>query len=289
MPNNPPPAKVVDMEDPILASAQARKLDRTLALARRLDQAALIGYYPAGFPTLKTSLRIVEAMGNSGLAAIEIGIPSGNAVLDGPVIARASHASINSGFRMADLFTIVQHVATQTCSVPLVMGYAESLYGYGLRRFADELAAVGGAGVIFPDLPIEEAAPWLQEAAKRGLHTIFVAAPNVPEPRLHAVANAGSGFLYAPASAGLTGCGRISTGLPAYLQYLKQLTALPIASGIGVSTPEQARTVAVHADAVIVGSAFVRQVSPDVDLTVSRVSDLAATFRSALEVVRSAA
>ncbi|MEV7465336.1 tryptophan synthase subunit alpha [Streptomyces kronopolitis] len=130
---------------------------------------------------------------------------------------------------------------------------------HNIERFAHRLASAGGAGVIIPDLPVEEATDWLHAARDHGLDSVFVVAPNSTDQRLARVCEAASGMIYAPATAGVTGTqGPLHPELHAFVERLRTLTPVPIGVGIGVSTPEQAARVASFADAVIVGSAFIR-------------------------------
>lgn len=239
-----------------LAPGPPARFDQVLARARADNRAALATYLPAGYPTQVQSLRILHRLAEIS-DVIEVGWPYSEPILDGPVIRRASSQSLAAGFRVSHLLDSVRSLAMSPASV-LVMAYYPPLYQYGLERAARELARAGAAGVILPDLPIEEAHAWLT-AARHLLHTVFVVAPSTTDNRLARICAAGGGMLYAPAVAGLTGStGPLDDALPDFVQRLRSATALPIGVGIGISTPAQAQEVSRIADVTIVGSALIR-------------------------------
>ncbi|MFJ8787205.1 tryptophan synthase subunit alpha [Streptomyces sp. NPDC102476] len=218
----------------------------------------LAAYLPAGYPDPVTSLDLLHQLAASA-DILEVGWPYTDPMMDGPVIQEAGAQALAAGFTVRHLMETVRSLAPVTHV--LVMGYYQPLYRYGLRRTAEELAEAGAAGVILPDLNIDEAAPWLAEACRVGLHTVFVIAPTASDERLRRIAAAGGGMLYAPATAGVTGTtGALSDSLPPFVRRLRTLTSLPVGAGIGVSRPEQAAHIAQFADAAIVGSAFIRAV-----------------------------
>ena len=238
------------------------KLSATLAAAKAEGRAALIGYLPAGFPTVDGGIEAAKALIEGGCDAVEIGLPHSDPVLDGATIQTADDIALRGGVRTRDVLRTVREVAASAPDAPvLVMTYWNPVDRYGVDRFADDLAQAGGAGVILPDLPVEEAGPWLAAAERNGLDTVFVVAPSSRDERLKTVTAAGSGFVYAAAVMGVTGTrdqvGSLAEDLVART---RAATDLPVCVGIGVSNAEQAAEVAAFADGVIVGSAFVKRV-----------------------------
>ena len=141
----------------------------------------------------------------------------------------------------------------------VVMTYWNPIEKYGVKRFARDLAANGGSGVITPDLTIEEAADWLHESASADVNSIFVVAPSTNNERLAKVTERCSGFIYAASLMGVTGArSDISQSAAELVSRIRKVSDLPIAVGLGVSTGEQAREIATFADGVIVGSAFIK-------------------------------
>ncbi|NJP68033.1 tryptophan synthase subunit alpha [Streptomyces sp. ventii] len=248
-------------------------LESVLADTRAQDRAALIGYFPAGFPTVRGGIDCAVAMAEGGCDVIEIGLPHSDPVLDGPVIQTADDIALRGGVRIADVIATVGEVHAATGVPVLCMTYWNPVDRYGVARFAAELAAAGGAGCILPDLPVEEAGAWRKAAAEHGLATVFVVAPSSRDKRLAEITAAGSGFVYAASLMGVTGT-RESVGRQAgeLVRRTRAVGDLPVCVGLGVSTGAQAAEVASFADGVIVGSAFVQRVLDHADDTPAAVA-----------------
>ncbi|MFE9388243.1 tryptophan synthase subunit alpha [Streptomyces sp. NPDC006784] len=242
------------------AGGNVRLLDATLARARAENRAALVGYLPAGFPTVDGGIAACTALLESGCDVVEVGLPHSDPVMDGPVIQTADTIALEGGVRIADVLRTVREAHAATGKPVLVMTYWNPVDRYGAERFAEELAAAGGAGCILPDLPVEEAEGWRKAAEHAGLGTVFVVAPSSREARLARITAAGSGFVYAASLMGVTGT-RESVGEEAreLVERVRSTTDLPVCVGLGVSNPAQATEVAAFADGVIVGSAFVKR------------------------------
>jgi len=146
----------------------------------------------------------------------------------------------------------------RTGAPTLVMTYWNPIERYGVERFARDLASAGGTGVITPDLTPEEAGPWIEATDAAGLDRVFLVAPSSSDERIDVVCGITSGFVYAASLMGVTGVKSVSAAAPELVARTRPRTSLPIAVGLGVSTPAQAADVAAYADGVIVGSAFVR-------------------------------
>jgi tryptophan synthase alpha chain len=233
----------------------------------------LIGYLPAGFPTIAGSIEAITAMVEAGVDIVEIGLPYSDPLMDGPVIQDAVDVALRGGVRVRDIFRVVEAVAA-TGAPTLVMTYWNPVEQYGVDTFARDLAAAGGAGMITPDLLPDEAGPWLDASAAEQLDRVFLVAPSSPEPRLRAVAEASSGFIYVASTMGVTGARTAtSSAAPALVARTREVTSLPLCVGLGVSNGDQAAEVGEFADGVIVGSALVRALAAD---GVAGVSALAA-------------
>ncbi|UCM87323.1 tryptophan synthase subunit alpha [Streptomyces marincola] len=242
-------------------SGDAQGLAGALAAARSENRAALIGYYPAGFPTLEGGIRAVIAMVEGGCDIIEIGLPHSDPVLDGPIIQTADDIALRGGIRISGVLRTVREVRAATGVPVLCMTYWNPVDRYGPERFAAELAEAGGAGCILPDLPLEESEQWRKAAERHGLATVFVVAPSSKDERIAAITAAGSGFVYAASLMGVTGTREsVSRDAADLVRRVRATTPLPVCVGLGVSNAVQASEVATFADGVIVGSAFVRRV-----------------------------
>ncbi|CAN5353570.1 tryptophan synthase subunit alpha [soil metagenome] len=232
-------------------------LDARFAQCRREDRAALVGYLPAGFPDQAGSLAAFTALAEAGADIVEVGVPYTDPLMDGPVIQDAVQLALSQGFRFADLLRCVE-AAAEAGAVPVVMSYWNPVLRYGPSRFAADLANAGGAGLITPDLIPDEAGEWRSSAAEHDLAPIFLVAPSSTDARLAMTTAACRGFVYAASTMGVTGArARVGTGAVDLVQRTRGVTDLPVCVGLGVSTGDQAASVAGFADGVIVGSALV--------------------------------
>jgi tryptophan synthase alpha chain len=218
----------------------------------------LIGCMPAGFPTVAGSSVAISAMVEAGVDIVEVELPYSDPVMDGPVIQRASEIALAGGVRTRDVLRVIE-TAAGTGAPVILMTYWNPIEVYGVDRFARDLAAAGGAGLVTPDLIPDEAAEWLAASERYGLDRVFLAAPSSTEARLTRAAAASRGFVYAASTMGVTGArDQMSSSAPGLVSRLRQLTELPIGVGLGVRDGAQAATVAGYADGVIVGSALIR-------------------------------
>lgn len=234
-------------------------LTSTFERARDEGRAALVGYLPSGFPSRQGAISAATAMVEAGVEVVEVGWPYSDPLMDGPTIQDAVHRALQRGTRSADVLETVRAVATRGVPV-LVMTYWNPVERYGPQRFAADLAAAGGAGVITPDLTPEEAGSWLEATAQARIDPVFLVAPSSTEARIAAITSATRGFVYAVSTMGVTGTrGRVSEHAAALVRRIRGHTSLPVGLGLGVSGREQAAEVAAFADGVIVGSAFVRR------------------------------
>ena len=235
-------------------SGVAQVLDK----ARAEGRAALVGYLPVGYPDVAGSIEAMVAMVEAGVDIVEIGVPYTDPLMDGPVIQHAADAALKAGTRLKDVFTAVRAVADAGAPA-LVMTYWNPVLRYGVDRFAADLAAAGGAGLITPDLIPDEGADWIDAAGRNDLDRVFLVAPSSTDERLRSTAAACRGFVYAASTMGVTGA-RASVGDTAetLVARTRAVTDSPVCVGLGVSTRAQAAQVASFADGVIVGSALVR-------------------------------
>jgi tryptophan synthase alpha chain len=226
--------------------------------ARAEHRAALIGYLPAGYPTVDGSIAAMRVMVEAGCDAIEIGLPYSDPVMDGPTIQKAAQAALDGGVRTKDVLRVVEAVA-ETGVPTLVMTYWNPVERYGVERWAADLAAAGGAGMITPDITPDHGSAWVTAADAHDLDKVFLVAPSSTDERVAMTAAASRGFVYAAAVMGVTGARESSSDLAGPLVgRVRACGDIPVAVGIGVSSGDQAAEVASYADGVIVGSAFVR-------------------------------
>jgi tryptophan synthase alpha chain len=233
-------------------------LTQLFARTRDEGRAALIGYLPAGFPTVPGAIDAMHAMVEGGVDAIEVGLPYSDPLLDGPTIQEAVDRALRSGATTPDVLETVRAVAAT--GVPtMVMSYWNPIEKFGVASFARQLSDAGGSGVITADITPEEAGEWLEASRTEQLDRIFLVAPSSTDERIALTTSAGSGFVYAAAVMGVTGARtQVAPAARELVDRTRAATSLPICVGLGVSTGRQAAEIAAFADGVIVGSAFVR-------------------------------
>lgn len=227
--------------------------------ARAEGRAAFIGYLPLGYPDLQTSIDAAVALAEGGADILELGPPYSDPVMDGTVIQEATQAALAGGFRMRDTFTAIREITARVDVPVLVMTYYNPVFQYGVDRFADELAAAGGAGLITPDITPDAAAEWIAASERTGLDRVFLAAPTSTDERLEMIVRASTGFVYTVSTMGITGeRAELDQAARTLVARLRDAGASHACVGIGISTPEQVRGVGEYADGAIVGTALVR-------------------------------
>lgn len=271
-----------------MTGTQTTALSERLAALREEDRPALVGYLPAGFPSLEGSQRAIRTMVENGVDIVEVGVPYSDPVMDGPVIQVAAEAALRGGMRVADTFEVVR-ASVEAGAPTVVMTYWNPVERYGVGAFAAALRDAGGSGLITPDLIPDEAAAWTEAAATQGLDQIFLVAPSSTDARLAITTEAASGFVYATAVMGVTGQREQTSDLaPALVARVRRFTDKPIGVGLGVGNGDQAADIGRFADAVIVGSALVRCLvdASSEDEGLQALATLARDLRSGVERAR---
>ncbi|MEN9739862.1 MAG: hypothetical protein RLZ72_128 [Actinomycetota bacterium] len=235
-----------------------------IAEATAEGRGVLVGYLPAGFPTVDDSIEAVIALAEGGADIIELGVPYSDPVMDGVVIQRATNEALENGFRVRDVFTIISAVTARVNVPILVMTYWNPVVQYGVERFATDLAAAGGAGLITPDLIPDEAAEWISASDAHGLDRVFLAAPSSTDERLAATVTASRGFVYAVSTMGITGTrDDLDAAARALVERLRAVGADSVCVGVGISNAEQVASVCEYADGAIVGSLLVKTLADE--------------------------
>lgn len=219
---------------------------------------AFIPFMTCGDPDLETTAKAVRAAAAAGADLIELGIPFSDPTAEGPVIQEANLRALTGGVTTDKIFDLVRGLRTDV-TVPMVfMTYANVIFSYGAERFIKTCAEIGIDGLILPDLPYEEKEEFLPQCRQYGVDLISFVAPT-SDDRIEMIAREAEGFLYIVSSLGVTGTrSEITTDLASIVKTVRRSTDIPCAIGFGISTPEQARTMAAIADGAIVGSAIVK-------------------------------
>jgi len=237
------------------------RIKEKFAELKAKNEKALISYIMVGFPNQRATLSAVKGLVKGGTDIIELGFPFSDPLADGPVIQNASTVSLEKGTKINNFFSLVKKIRKLT-DLPLVlMTYTNILYTRGYPKFISEAKKAGIDGFILPDMSIEESKEYLN-AAKGKTDTIFLVSPNTNKKRIRKISKSTSGFLYLVAVYGTTG---VKTGIKNYtikaIKDVKKQTKakIPVGVGFGVSTPADVKKfISVGADAVIVGSAFLK-------------------------------
>lgn len=222
---------------------------------------AFIPFLTGGDPDIETTEKLVRAMAEAGADLIEIGVPFSDPIAEGPVIQEASQRALDGGCTVDQLFDMVKRLRADV-TIPLIfMGYGNSVFGYGAERFMARCRESGVDGVILPDVPFEEREEFRAVLTKYGITQVSMVAPT-SQNRARAIAREAEGFLYCVSSLGVTGVrSQLSSDIGQIIALARQETDTPCAIGFGISTPEQARSMAKLADGVIVGSAIVKLIA----------------------------
>ncbi|MDN5932028.1 MAG: tryptophan synthase subunit alpha, partial [Pseudonocardia sp.] len=249
---------------------------------RDQGRGALIGYLPAGYPTVDASVDLFTAMVEGGCDLLEVGVPYSDPVMDGPTVQAAAETALRAGTRLRDVLSVVERV-TAAGGRAVVMTYFNPVLRYGVDAFARDLASAGGLGMITPDLIPDEADEWLAASDQHGLDRIFLVAPSSTEERIASTVAASRGFVYAASVMGVTGArDAVGGAAPGLVARCRPHTSLPIGVGLGVRSGAQAAEIAGFADGVIVGSAFVTAVETGgVDAVRALAAELAEGVASA--------
>ena len=264
------------------------RIDATFAQLKAGGRTALIPYVMAGDPSLAATRAIMDALVTAGADVIELGVPFSDPMADGPVVQRAGERALAQGVGLADVLDIVRDFRRANATTPIVlMGYANPIEAMGVLQFADRARESGVDGVLVVDYPPEEAADFAQLLAGRDIAPIFLLAPTTTEARIAAVAKVARGYVYYVSRKGVTGAGHLDTGdVAARLAQIRKQVALPVGVGFGIRDAASAAAIAMHADAVVIGSRIIEEIEagPPADAA-ARAGAWLAGIRQALDAM----
>lgn len=235
------------------------RVETAVRRAHEAGRGAFIGYLPVGYPDLETSIQAAITLARNGVDIIELGPPYSDPVMDGAVIQEATQHALAGGFRMRDLFTAVSRITAETDVPVVVMTYWNPVMQYGVDRYADDLLAAGGAGLITPDITPEAAGEWIAASTRTGLDRIFLAAPTSSDERLDLVLSSSTGFVYTVSTMGITGeRAALDRAARTLVDRMRARGDVLACVGIGISNADQVAGVIEYADGAIVGTALVK-------------------------------
>jgi len=240
-------------------------MNRIVERFARLKQKAQKGfivYIGSGDPSLEATRQLALAFDRIGVDVLELGVPFSDPLADGLVNQLAAQRGLESGTTPAKVLETVAAIRKQS-QIPIVLYiYFNLMHRHGLEKFINNAAQAGVDGLLALDLPPEESENYETLMATAGLCVIYLVAPTTPDKRIELIVKRGTGFIYYVSREGVTGMQqKVSQGIGEMTAKIRAHTALPIAVGFGISTPDQAKTVAACAEAVVVGSAIVNQIA----------------------------
>ena len=237
----------------------AKYIEKRIRTFTSSNKVALIPYITAFDPDKEATLEFLKYLAEAEPACIELGFPFSDPVADGPTIQKAVVRALKNHPTFEDYLELVNRFKKIFPEIPIVcMTYYNILYRYGLERAVSKALAFGLDGFIIPDLPLEEASPWLKANKGKGLATIFLVAPTSDETRIKKAASLSKGFLYYVSLTGITGVrDKLPEDLTNRLERVRSLISIPLAVGFGISKPEHVKMLSPYADAIVVGSALV--------------------------------
>lgn len=238
------------------------RISERFAGLKQRGEKGLVVYIGAGDPHLEATRQLALAFDKAGIDVLELGIPFSDPLADGPVNQQAAQRGLESGTTPPKVLETVVAIRRES-QIPIVFFvYYNLLHKYGLERFIQDSARAGVDGLLVLDLPPEESGNYAELMRKSGLAPIFLIAPTTPEDRVERIVANGEGFLYYVSREGVTGMqSQVSSTIGSMTAMIRRHCSLPIAVGFGISNPEQAREVAAHGEAIVVGSAVVSRVA----------------------------
>lgn len=264
-----------------------RIVDR-FARLRADGRKGLVIYIGAGDPDLEATRRFALAFDQAGVDILELGVPFSDPLADGMVNQLAAQRGLDSGTTPPKVLQTVQAIRRDS-TLPIVLYiYFNLLHRVGVENFIRDAAAAGVDGLLVLDLPPEESDNYERLMRDAGLCNIYLMAPTTPDDRMELIAKRASGFVYYVSREGVTGMqSKVADTIGEMTGKIRAHTDLPIAVGFGISNPDQARQVAKHAEAIVVGSAVVNRIaehgkSPDL---VPKVSAFVKSLADAVKTV----
>jgi tryptophan synthase alpha chain len=238
------------------------RIDQLFETLRTRKQVAMIAYICAGDPNLKATEALALALERAGVDLLELGVPFSDPLADGIVNQLAAARALEAGATVTGVLDCVRNIRRQSALPILLYTYMNPVFRYGFQKFLRDAEEAGVDGLLLLDLPPDESSSNPDFSDSSSLKRIRLIAPTTPESRLPLLTEDSSGFIYYVSREGVTGeRSDVAESLHEKVAAIRRHTALPIAVGFGISTPEQVRQVAQSADGVVVGSAIVKKVA----------------------------
>ena len=264
------------------------RIATTFAQLKAAGRTALIPYVTTGDPSPAATRPIMDALVGAGADIIELGVPFSDPMADGPVIQRASERALAQRVSLSDVLSIVRDFRSANTTTPIVlMGYANPIESMGVAAFAERAQLAGVDGVLVVDYPPEEAGDFSSLMERHGIAPIFMLSPTTSDARIASVARLARGYVYYVSLKGVTGAGNLDTSDVGHkLAQIRRHVTLPVGVGFGIRDAASAQAIALHADAVVIGSRIIQEIeSGPAEEAASRAGAWLGTIRQALDAV----
>ena len=237
------------------------RIDKKFRDLKNRKKTAFIAFITAGDPSLKTTAELVYAFEKIGVDIVELGVPFSDPLADGPTIQAASQRALKKNVNISKIFNTVKSIRRKTDIPIALMTYYNPVFHFRESRFVEQCRLAGVDGLIIPDLPPEEAGPYIQACRRNHLSSIFFLSPATHKNRMSRIIKASSGFIYYVSLTGVTGeRSQLSKDLKKSLTAARHMSHKPVCVGFGISTPRQVKEIGKYSDGVIVGSAIVKEI-----------------------------
>ena len=250
----------------VAAATGTERIARAFARAKAERRLAVAIYLTVGYPDRASTATLLRAALDGGADVLELGVPFSDPLADGATVQRASEVALANGTTVAECLAEAGSVVAERDAAVLLMGYTNPFLRYGLDRFASDAREAGIAGIIVPDLPAEESAPFDAALAPAGLLRIDLYAPTTPDDRLAQLVPGSRGFVYCVSLTGVTGARRaLGSDVAAFVARVRAHATAPIALGFGISAPSHVAALRGLVDGVVIGSAAIDAVTAATD------------------------
>ena len=262
------------------------KIDKKFNELKNYNKLALMPFIMAGDPNIETTSEILLKLQEKGADLIELGIPYSDPLADGPVIQLSSSRSLKSGTTPKKVIQLLESLKGKLNITIILFTYFNPVLNFGLENFCDLASKAGVAGLIIPDLPLEEASKFSKIISSYFIDLILLVAPTTPFERMKMISYKTKGFTYLVSVTGVTGeRNKMENRVESLITKLKDISINPVAVGFGISSPEHVNRVrGWGADGVIIGSAFVKRISNSNEIeVVNRIGNFCEEMRKAAD------
>lgn len=264
------------------------RIAATFDSLKQSGRKALVPFITAGDPDPSITVKLMHTLVEAGASMLELGVPFSDPMADGPVIQRASERALEHNVSLTDVLAMVKTFRESNADTPIIlMGYLNPVEVMGYAEFAAAAANAGVDGAIIVDLPPQEASDLLSEMKAQQVDPIFLMSPTTTDDRIELITSAASGFVYYVSLKGVTGAATLDIQeVEDKLGQIRKHTDLPIGVGFGISDADKAQQMSKISDAVIVGSALVKQIeanSSDHDAILTAARELIGGMRQAMD------